>query len=347
MHIHRPDLDRAAQSGVISPSQAQALWTFWAQETPDTPRFRTSHVLYYLGGLLALAAMTLLVTTAWNRLGAWGLIATSLSYGAIALTLCHRLQHHPHWIIPAGLMAGLVVALTPMAIYGLQALAGWWPIGTAYRDYHRLIDGRWMLMELGTLAVGAAMLWRYRLAFIMLPVAITLWAASMDLAPLLAEHLHDVDQHWLWRYRISMVAGALMVLLGFLVDLRLGRRPDFAFWLYVIGVMVFWGGMTQLLDRSDWGWVIRPGVDLILIALGVVLNRRVFVVFGAIGTSTWLYHLASVVFRDSAWFPLILSLLGLAIVGVGIWWQRHEAVIQARLQGYLPAALRDLLSNAH
>ena len=77
-------------------------------------------------------------------------------------------------------------ALVPLAVYGLQNLLGWWPEGEAARDYHRHIDGRWLMMELATLAAGAVMLWRFRLPFLVMPVAVTLWYLSMDLAPLLA-----------------------------------------------------------------------------------------------------------------------------------------------------------------
>jgi hypothetical protein len=80
--------------------------------------------------------------------------------------------------------AAFVVALTPLAIYGLQVALGAWPEGMDYRDYHRLIDWRWLLMELGTLAVGAVMLWRYPLPFLVMPVAVTLrptWEAVLVL----------------------------------------------------------------------------------------------------------------------------------------------------------------------
>ena len=87
--------------------------------------------------------------------------------------------------IPAGITAAFVVVLTPLAVYGLQAALGWWAEGLAYREYHTHIDWRWLLMELATLACGAVMLWRYRLPFLVMPIAITLWYMSMDLTPFL------------------------------------------------------------------------------------------------------------------------------------------------------------------
>jgi hypothetical protein len=37
---------------------------------------------------------------------------------------------------------------------------------------------------------------------------------------------------------------------------------------------------------------------------------------------------------------LALSLLGLGVVGLGIWWQKHEQQIHNRLAVWLPDALK-------
>ena len=42
-------------------------------------------------------------------------------------------------------------------------------------------------------------------------------------------------------------------------------------------------------------------------------------------------------------FPFALSLIGLAIIWLGVIWQRREAEWSTRLRGYLPLALRELI----
>jgi hypothetical protein len=49
------------------------------------------------------------------------------------------------------------------------------------------------------------------------------------------------------------------------------------------------------------------------------------------------------VFRDSLVFPFALTLIGLAIIWLGVVWQRREEEWSARLRGLLPAALRELI----
>jgi hypothetical protein len=242
--------------------------------------------------------------------------------------------------VPAGLLAALAVALVPLVVYGLQNAAGWWAEGEAARDYHRHIDGRWLMMELATLAAGAAVLWRWRLPFSVMPVAVTLWYLTMDLAPLVAG-VHDVD--WALRKLVSLYTGLLIIGLAFWVDLRSRHGPDFAFWLYLCGVLAFWGPLSMMRSDSEWAKLGYCAINLGLIAVGAVLSRRVFAVFGGFGVAGYLGYLSSQLFRDSLLFPFALTVIGLAVVGAGLWWQKREAELTARLRAPLPAALRELL----
>jgi len=52
--------------------------------------------------------------------------------------------------------------MVPLAIFFAQMALGYWGENKAFRDYHVFIDWRWIMMEFGTLAVGAVLLWRYR-----------------------------------------------------------------------------------------------------------------------------------------------------------------------------------------
>jgi hypothetical protein len=42
------------------------------------------------------------------------------------------------------------------------------------------------------------------------------------------------------------------------------------------------------------------------------------------------------VFQDSLLFSFALTLLGLGFVWLGVWWQRYEVVIHARLCQFVP-----------
>lgn len=342
MELNRAHLVDAARNGLISEQQAERLWEYLSARGVDTPSFRFTHILYYLGGFIAIGAMSLFMTLGWERFGGWGLFFIALAYAGAGLWLTEVLLKRSRLPIPAGIAATFVVVLTPLAVYGLQSALGWWADGKVFRQYHTHIDWRWIFMEFATLATGAVMLWRYRLPFLVMPVAATLWYMSMDLAPLV---FGDADLSWALRKLVSLWVGLLIVLLAFWVDIRTRHDQDYAFWLYLFGVIAFWGGLSTMHSDSELSKFIYLCINLAMIVVGAVLSRRVFAVVGGLGAAGYLGHLAYGVFKDSMMFPFVLTIIGLAVVYLGIVWQRHEAAVSSRLRGYLPEPMRALVER--
>jgi len=100
--------------------------------------------------------------------------------------------------------------------------------------------------------------------------------------------------------------------------------------------------VTSQSSDSELGKFVYCLLNAGLVVLAVFLSRRVYAVFGAIGISLYLGHLADKVFRDSLLFPFALSLIGVAIIAAGLLYHRHSARIAAALDSALPAALRSV-----
>ena len=185
------------REGILDARQADRLVAFLggraAAPVPSAPRFSFVHVLYYLGGMIAIGAMSLFMTLGWNALGGWGGFLTAVFYAVFALRFRTGSWNKSSCYIPAGIMATLAVVMVPLAIFAAQQALGDWGTDKPYRDYHLFIDWRWLTMEFGTLAVAAVLLWRYRFPFMLMPVAVTLWYMSMDLAPFLLGSERDHD----------------------------------------------------------------------------------------------------------------------------------------------------------
>jgi len=81
----------------------------------------------------------------------------------------------------------------------------------------------------------------------------------------------------------------------------------------------------------------------LIVLLSVLLERRVFVGFGAGGVSGYIGYLAYRVFRDSLLFPLVLTMIGIGVIFLDIQYQRHRLAIERTIQGYLPEGARRLL----
>ncbi|HEY2345886.1 MAG TPA: hypothetical protein VGH80_08380 [Xanthomonadaceae bacterium] len=344
MELNRKALDEAATAGIISNAQAGSLWDFLAARGKDQAGFQFTHILYYLGGLIAIGAMSLFMTIGWESFGGWGLFGIALAYAVGGLLLTEFFLHRKQLRIPAGITATFVVVLMPLAVYGLQRGLGFWPDATmGYREFHTLIDWRWIVMELATLACGTILLYRYRLPFMVMPIAVTLWYMSMDLTPFL---FGDSDTSWDRRKDVSVVVGLCTLLLALVVDVRTRREPDFAFWLYLFGTMAFWGGLSSMQSDNELSKLVYLLINLGMIVVGAALARRVFVVFGGLGVAGYLGHLAYGVFKDSLMFPFALTLIGFLVIGLGVMWQRNEAALGAALRTLLPAPLRELVENS-
>ena len=357
MQIERTQLDAAVRGGILDDAQATALWSLLLADQKDSPQFLFNHLLYYLGGMVAIGGVSVFVTLGWETLGGIGLFLVALAVMTVAAWLTHHFLVEQKLAIPAGLMAALVVAAAPLAVYGLQRTLGYWPTNATYRSYHTIVDWRWIVMELGTLAVGAAVLWRWRLPFSVMPIAVTLWYMSMDLAPFLQatltgnldpndpklsyeQHQNFWKSYWELRQWVSVVVGLVIVSGAIAMDFRTRSRQDYTFWLHLAGVTAFWGGLTSMSSDSEVGKFIYFLINVAMLLFGAAIGRRVYTVFGALGIAAYLGHLSYKVFKDSLVFPVALMLIGLGVVWLGVIWQRHEAAINSALQRWLPERLR-------
>ena len=340
MKITRRILDDAVDENLLTAEQAENLLAYLASVPSTGPTFNFTNVLYYLGGLIAIGAMTLFMNLGWESFGGWGIFFISLAYAGIGLKLTSTFQDKGH-AVPAGICATFAVALTPLAIYGLQQALGLWPDESVYREYHQYIKWHWIYMELGTLIAGVIVAWRYKYPFLIMPIAVTLWYMSMDVAAMIVGGRPDFEL----RALVSMHIGLLMVLVAFWIDFRSQERADYAFWLYLFGVMAFWGGMTWQDSDSELSRFMHFCINIFMILVGVTIIRRVFIVFGAIGACLYLGYLASEVFEDSWLFPIALTSIGLSVIYLGVLWQKNEKVLTERARRILPSKFNEFLHS--
>lgn len=343
-------LQSAAASGIIDEAQANALWHFLA--APDSAHeaasFKMAHLLYYFGGLIAIGAISVFITSTWSSFGAWPMLLLGVGVGLLAYALTRRFVEVDRQPVAAGTMAALLIAAIPLVTFAVQHLGGHWEGDRDYRDYHQWIDWRWLMLEFATLAGGAIVLWRFRLPFATMPIAVTLWYMSMDVAAFLAEDTDGwfSDSGWKLRATVSMAFGVAMVLGALGIEMRHhgvgdgSDRRDFAFWFYLVGVLTFWGGLSSQSSDSELGKLVYAAINVGLILVGFMLARRVFVVFGAFGVMGYLGYLSYRVFDDALLFTVALGALGIAIVFAGIWWSKRELALQNKLSAFLPPALR-------
>ncbi len=339
MKISKDVLSNAVDDKIISTEQADQLYAYLSSQEVRESRFSLTHVLYYFGGLIAIGAMTLFMNLGWESFGPAGVFFISLLYASCGLLLTNKLSDK-NLAIPAGISATFVICLIPLLTYSAQSWAGWLN-DEAYRGYFKYIEAHWLYMELSTLLVGAILLRRYRYPFMVMPVAVTLWFLSMDLSPLLFQETLT----WELRKFVSMYFGLLMIGLAFWVDIRSRKSLDYAYWIYLFGVIAFWSGLSAQSSTEEWSKFIYFLINILLIASGVLLSRKVFVLFGALGVAGYVGHLSYTVFGNSPLFPFVLTGLGGFIIYLGILWQRHEGSIRKKMLRVLPLPLTELIEK--
>ena len=335
MNVVKRDVVQAAANAGVSYEQTEALWETLESRQDRSARVDVPTVAYYLGALVVMAAMGWFMTTAWERFGGRGILLIATTYAACFATAGYRLWQKSSYRVPGGLLMTLAVWMVPLAIYGLERMTGIWPQGdpSAYAGYHEWIKGSWLLMEIGTIAAGLVALRFVRFPFLTFPVAFAFWYMSMDLAPVLLGRPNvGWEAAWDERLWVSVGVGLVMLVLSGLVNRR--SPEDYARWGYLFGLLSFASGLTVLM-RTEASWAAYGAVNLALMFTAVLLQRRVFLVFGAIGVYVYLARLAYVVFKDSVMFPFALTALGLAVIYGGALYERHHGRIESSLRGTL------------
>jgi hypothetical protein len=341
MRYSENDLRAASNAGVIGPADLQRLLAYLAQGTggvaAPTAKFDAAHLLWYAGALIVIGAMGLFSTVAFSQMGGRALTACAIAY-AVAFAFAGDHLWRRNLRVPGGLLIAVVVSMAPLAVYGIQDELGWWgrfgKPGTV-QDFYIWIKGSWIFMEIVTVIAGSIALRFYRVPFIVAIISVALWFMSMDLAPWIIDMTHNDFE---MRRRVSVWFGLAILAIAWSVDYR-SRSGDFAFWLHLFGLMAFWGGITASSSATELSKAIYCLFNVGLLFIAVIIMRRAYAVFGTIGITLYLGHLADVVFKDSLLFPFALSLIGVAVVAAGLAYHRRQDAIAAWLSATLPPAV--------
>jgi len=339
MQISKQDFTAAA-NGIVPDDQATALWAVVAAKASSRPLFDLYTVGCYFGALLVIGAMGWYMGKSWDSLSGGGLILISTAYAAAFILAGRTLWKDPATKIPGGLLITMAVCMTPLAVYDLEHITGLWPMNDpgSFGSFHPRVNGSWLVMEAATVLAGYIALRFFRFPFLVAPIAYALWFASMDLTPLL------FGEEWVsWNQRqwISLWFGLAMLLVAFLVDRR--TKGDYSFWLYLFGMVAFWGGLSSMNSGSEWGKATYCLINLALMALSVLLQRWIFIICGGLGVTFYIGHLAFSVFDNAVMFPFVLTLIGVAIMTASIFCRRHQQGIEQACLALVPNQVRTYL----
>lgn len=337
------ELELLKNANIISQQQLEDGRSFFELRYKNKSQFDLVHVLYYFGGLIAVSAMIWLMSLGWKSWGGAAISNLSLIY-AVLFTIVGWSLWKKDLKIPSGLLMTLAVMMAPLFVFGVQRATGFWlPDETEhYRNFHDWLKSSCLLMATATLLVGSVYLFKIRIGILSLPLVAALWFLTMDAAPFVKEMISPSEFIFSGMYRdlrswVSVVFGVGFIFWGYSIDRK--TRNDFTFWFYFLGLLSFWGGLTRLETDSEFGKFLYFCIALFSIALSLFLRRAVFAVFGALGSLIYLSHLFDRVFKDSIWFPMILILMGLAVILIGVKIQQNKKQFADWLDRSLPPCI--------
>jgi hypothetical protein len=333
--IPKGAVDRWVERGIITPEQRDAILHDLAANRPLGAGLTLPTLLYYGGGLLALIAYAIFLGVQWADLNSSARIAISaaslLAFGVIAEWLLRT----PSYRLPGELLQLVAVAIVPLFVFALLDAAGIWPHDPSrytYQHYYQpasgalrrqyQVDLTWARMGLaGATMAGALVAFRLsRSPFVLIAAIVSVISLFLDATiQIQGSHLN-----YTWHAPQALVVatiGAAVLAAGILLRNRTER--DYSPWLLVTGLAALAVGLsfkTFPENAAGWGalWVI---VALVILALSVPLQERLFAVAGLAAIFAYCAKLVFDVFQDAT-AALGMALLGLLVLGAGLLYQR-------------------------
>jgi hypothetical protein len=290
---------------------------------------RTVQSLVGLGVLLVIGAHAWWSTQGYEEMGIGIVLVLTLLWQVGFLAAAEWARRAGHGLLESG-FAAVVAFYTPLTIYSIERLLGADFDDNAYRDFYPWISGGWVFMELGSIAVAAALLYRYRRPLLTLPMTLFTGFLLMDAtARIVGEGIDDEDtMKW-----VVLLGGIALGLAAAFLDYRGWRR--FAFWPHVTSIFLVAWGLPLCTAEDTWSLFVVAAVDLVV---GVWLARLVYLAAG--GIIGWI---AISMNAHGAAFPFILMAGGVLFIVVAIWLAKADSPLRRWLdERELPAPQRDL-----
>lgn len=349
MNFTELDLMRAQKEGIISSEIFARLLNFLKEPaakniiTPSSvtvnsapSKFTIENFLYYFGAFIIISTMGWYLGNIWDSFGSGGLFAASILY-FIIFVLVGNLLWNRKKRTPGGLLYVCAVSIVPLAVWAFESLIGIMPKDLSkYNDFHIWIKSGWIMMELATIAVGFAFLKYRKFPLLTLPICYAMWYLSMDIVPLCLGQM--IEPTWGMRNFATVIFSFIMLGCALKYDNQRGTDEDYSHWLYIFGATMLWGVIISILAQFKWdnefAYFLTAIFNFTYMLVGIILKRRVFIVWGAIGFWIYLGHLAYKIFADTPLFPVILVIFGLLVIFSGIYYSKNCQVLEDKIRRF-------------
>lgn len=350
MRFDDKDLLLAQKEGIISAEVFTELIDFLSRlrndkklETVETVlieahtkvKFTLENFLYYLGAFIIIITMGWYMANVYNTFGHSGIFILSIIY-FIIFTFVGNLLWKKNKTTPGGLLYVCAVSIIPLTIWSFENMIGLLPSDyERYSGFHIWVRSGYIFMELATIFAGYIFLKFRKFPLLTLPICYALWYLSMDIVPLCLGGVQAPS----WGMRNFATIVFALVMLGVAMKIDGKTKGDYSGWLYIFASTMLWCAFISVTCQFKWfneiNYLLFALFSIAYMFVSIIIKRKVFMVWGAIGFLGYLSHLTYTVFKDSPIFPLLLVFIGLAIIFAGIYYAKNCDKIEQKLRNLI------------
>ncbi|MBI3259662.1 MAG: hypothetical protein HYZ54_09340 [Ignavibacteriae bacterium] len=320
----------------IPSEQVKAFWTALAK--CDNPSRATpfAKYLFYFGAMVIIFPIALFIELNWQLFEGGGIFLIATTCACIFTLVGYLLWNKKGLKTPSGLFIASAVCMVPLAISGLETYFGM-RLGDMlghYSSFNRI------LIELGTILAGTIALFFFPFPFLIAPIFFFAWFLTIDTARL----VFGKGVGWEERCWISICFGLILIATNFVIERK--RKEGYGLWSYLFGTLSLWGGLYYLVwNKGEFALFIFLIVNLVMMYFSILVRRKVLMAFGTVGVFVYFSHLIYNIFENSVLLPFVLSLVGLAIVCLGILYQKNFGWIERNIFKKFLSGIRTFLDN--
>jgi hypothetical protein len=333
-------LDTGVARGLITPDQRAGLLALAGTDAANAPSGREAErgfngvtIAYAIGALVVLFAFGWFMVDRWKVLGGAGLFGLALAYACVFLIVAQVLNREG-FRTARGVAMLLAVGMAPIAMYALLRWTGIWSPEfelVCMKEPHPFAACQGQPMAIEFAAIVAALFAMRTMPFgpFMIPIAVV----SVTLPERLLREwapgngMDGALMGWRWVIVASLLAAA-----AYVID-RHRRAEDYGAYLWISVACAAWfGSILIFINDHSLRWYLGP-VSLLVIMASVMLRRRALLIVGLFGLFGFLGWLAADVFKVTTAFPLILALIGVAVIILTVWVQKRFPNVIQRMGG--------------
>lgn len=292
-------------------------------------------IAVYLGLLLVVAASASLLAIYWHDLGTWGVLALGVVYLAGYLAASEILRRRD-LTQAADVLEAVTVAWVGLTTYAILELAGLWPQGAS--GLARIHVGLTTIAVVGI--AGASLLLALRPdPLLLVPLAAASALLAADLAEFVfGEKLDDLSPRQAAAFVLPL--GFAWIASGLWLDVT--RKREFATWAHWVGLVLTGIAVVAMVPKTVPGFAVIGVLGAFALFFSAFVRHWSFTVVGALGVLVATTSSMGMLGRIA---PLVIAVVGIALIFVGLRWSRWRESIRVAVLARMPATARNFVTR--